>query len=159
MTEFVPFRYEVLLYAGEGETVSGEAICSGAFSEVTGLEATTTPVSLKEGGRNWGQVQLAGPTTFAPITLRRGVTDRNDLWTWFDLTHRRSRYDLRLSGEIRVLATDDASRILLRWKLRKVLPVKFKGPDLSATAGQVAVEEMQLVHEGLTLESPVKGGE
>jgi len=40
------------------------------------------------------------------------------------------------------------------WKLTGVLPTKFKGPDLNATASQVAIEELQLVHEGLELQRP-----
>jgi phage tail-like protein len=42
----------------------------------------------------------------------------------------------------------------MTWRLSNALPVKFKGPDLSATASQVAIEELHLVHEGLELERP-----
>ena len=41
---------------------------------------------------------------------------------------------------------------LLRWRITNALPTRFKGPDLSSTADQVAIEELQLVHEGLELE-------
>jgi phage tail-like protein len=45
--------------------------------------------------------------------------------------------------------------IIMKWKLTGVLPTRFKGPDLSSTADQVAIEELHLVHEGLELERPV----
>lgn len=157
MEAFVPFRFAVKLFSVD-ESELGEAqrrvLCAGAFSEVSGLEVTMTPKSIREGGRNWGEVHLAGPTSFAPIVLKRGVTSNEELWQWFDLTHRQQRYDLRYAGEIDVLAPDDDSRVLLRWQLEKVIPSKFRGASLNSTVNQVAVEELTLLHEGLTLVRP-----
>lgn len=151
-TEFIPFRFRVALHDGQ----SGALLCGGAFSEVSGLELSMTPRTLKEGGRNWGEVQLAGPTTFTPVVLKRGITAVGDLWQWFDVVARQANYALRLNGVIEVWhpAQTPTDRPLLRWHLSNVLPVKFKGPDLSATASQVAIEELHLVHEGLTLNEP-----
>lgn len=146
--EFIPFRFRVALYDGEG----GRLLCRGAFSEVSGLEATMAPKTLREGGRNWGEVQLAGPTSFAPVILKRGITEVADLWTWFDVSTRQSNHALRLSGTIDVYHPQDPDKPLLRWRITNALPTRFKGPDLSSTASQVAIEELQLVHEGLELE-------
>ncbi|GAB1460522.1 hypothetical protein MASR2M50_22960 [Thauera sp.] len=146
--EFIPFRFRVALYDGEG----GRLLCRGAFSEVSGLEATMAPKALREGGRNWGEVQLAGPTSFAPVVLKRGITEVADLWTWFDVSTRQSNHALRLSGTIDVYHPHDPDKPLLRWRITNALPTRFKGPDLSSTASQVAIEELQLVHEGLELE-------
>ncbi len=146
--EFIPFRFRVALYDGEG----GRLLCRGAFSEVSGLEATMAPKALREGGRNWGEVQLAGPTSFAPVILKRGITEVADLWNWFDVSTRQSNHALRLSGTIDVYHPQDPDKPLLRWRITNALPTRFKGPDLSSTASQVAIEELQLVHEGLELE-------
>ncbi|ACK54631.1 MAG TPA: phage tail protein [Thauera aminoaromatica] len=146
--EFIPFRFRVALYDGEG----GRLLCRGAFSEVSGLEATMAPKTLREGGRNWGEVQLAGPTSFAPVILKRGITEVADLWNWFDVSTRQSNHALRLSGTIDVYHPQDPDKPLLRWRITNALPTRFKGPDLSSTASQVAIEELQLVHEGLELE-------
>ena len=146
--EFIPFRFRVALYDGEG----GRLLCRGAFSEVSGLEATMAPKTLREGGRNWGEVQLAGPTSFAPVILKRGITEVADLWNWFDVSTRQSNHALRLSGTIDVYHPQDPDKQLLRWRITNALPTRFKGPDLSSTASQVAIEELQLVHEGLELE-------
>lgn len=167
INEFVPFRFKVSLY----HSASNELLCAGYFSEVTGFELSMDPKVIKEGGRNWGEHQRSGPTKFAPIILKRGVTNVNDLWNWFDVTTRQSYYGYRLSGEITVLGNPTASPIqanakgahagqtvtdnpVMVWKLTGVLPIKFKGPDLTATANQVAIEELQLVHEGLELQRP-----
>lgn len=147
--EFIPFRFRVTLF--DSSDVSKE-LCQGAFSEVTGLEASMTPKTLKEGGRNWGEVQLSGPTTFPPVILKRGITDIDHLWSWFETTTRSANYGLRFSGMIDVFLP--SGEPALRWNLINVLPTKFKGPDLSATAKEVAIEELHLVHEGLTLERP-----
>ena len=87
MAEFVPFRFEVSLFAEEGGNQQ-DPICRGAFSEVTGFEASMSVKTLKEGGRNWGEVQLAGATSFPAIVLKRGITDVLDLYKWFDATTR-----------------------------------------------------------------------
>lgn len=153
MAEFIAHRFQVNLFAAEGSAGAG-ILCAGAFSEVSGLEASMTPKTVKEGGRNWGEVQLAGPTNFSTIVLKRGITEIGDLWRWFDLVGNRANYNLRMSGEIRVLSNHQPDQVVLQYRLQNVLPIKFKGPDLSATASQVAVEELHLAHEGLTLERP-----
>lgn len=156
--EFIPFRFEVTLSA-EG----GPVLCAGAFSEVSGLEVTMEPKTIQEGGRNWGEVQRSGPTKFATVILKRGVTRVNDLWSWFDAVTRGGNYGYRMTGAIAVKGNPPVSLeaqpgdpvepvVVMTWRLANVLPVKFKGPDLSATANQVAVEELHLVHEGLTLD-------
>ena len=97
-------------------------------------------------------MQLAGPTTFAPVVLKRGITAIADLWNWFDATTRGANYALRYSAVIEVFRSQQTDTPALVWRLAQALPTRFKGPDLSATASQVAIEELHLVHEGLVLE-------
>lgn len=151
MAEFIAYRFQVNLFADTGMS---ELVCGGAFSEVSGLEASMSPVKIKEGGRNWGEVQLAGVTIFPAIVLKRGMTEVADLWKWFDFTTQQANYGYRLQGEVLVLAPDDASKVLQRWSLRNVMATKFKGPDLSSSASAVAIEELNLVHDGLSLTRP-----
>jgi phage tail-like protein len=156
---FVPFRFQVNLYDPTGKKL----LCAGRFSEVTGFEVTMEPKTIAEGGRNWGEHQRTGPTKFAPLVLKRGVTTVNDLWAWIDTTTRVGGYGHRLHGEIVVLGNPSAEpgqeiavNPIMVWKLTGVLPTKFKGPDLNSTASEVAIEEITLVHEGLELERPAK---
>lgn len=146
MAEFIPFRFHVALSLPDG------AVCNGAFSEVTGLEASMAPKTLKEGGRNWGEVQLAGPTTFPTVVLKRGVTDADGLWRLFDRNFRQGHYHQRLACSIQLLNPGDPGQAVMTWTLDNVLPIKFKGPELNATANQVAIEELHLNHEGFTIE-------
>lgn len=149
MPEFIAYRFQVSLYSEEGGL-----LCRGAFSEVSGLELSMSPKTYREGGRNWGEVQLAGPVSFQPVVLKRGITEIADLWNWFDATTRQANYGLRYSGTIEVYDPDHPERPALVWRLTNALPTKFKGPDLFATGNQVAVEELTLVHEGLELTRP-----
>jgi len=154
MPEFIPFRFLVNLYDESRQTM----LCSGLFSEVSGLEMTMEPKVITEGGRNWGEIQRAGVTKFSPVVLKRGVTDINDLWSWFDATTRGANYGYRLSGEIKVFGSEmeapNQPKTVMVWRLAGVLPTKFKGADLSSVANQIAIEEVHLVHESLMLERP-----
>lgn len=160
--EFIPYRFHVNLYTPD----SNELLCKAMFSEVSGLEVTMEPRAIQEGGNNWGEFQRAGLTKFSPIVLKRGVTDLNHLWAWFDTTARAANYGFRLSGEIKVLTNVTQSSTAIKrgtdtedamvWKLSQVLPTRFKGPDLSSMATQVAIEELTLVHESLELKQPVR---
>ena len=164
VSEFIPFRFRVSLYHSDSQ----ELLCAGNFSEVTGFEVTMEPKTIREGGHNWGEHQRSGLTRFAPMVLKRGVTTTNDLWGWFDAVNRQEFYGYRLSGEILVLGNPiagDRGQLIsetpvMTWKLSGVLPTKFKGPDLNASANQVAIEEVTLVHEGLELvrPAPASGG-
>jgi phage tail-like protein len=139
------------LDGGEGEGTA-QAICNGAFSECTGLEATMEAKVIKEGGRNYGAAQRAGSVTFATVVLKRGLTTTRDMWTWFDLVTNQHAFARRLAATINVY--DHSGRAVLAWRLSHAIPVKFKGADLNARGTEVGVEELHLVHEGLTMVAP-----
>ncbi len=146
---FVPFRFQVSLTGSNLPSGLGPGpLCGGSFSELLGLEATMSPRAIREGGRNFGQIQRPGPTAFGSLTLKRGITSQTDLWTWFDLVANRERFGRLLNGAIDIYSGPD---IAFTWNLVNVLPVKFKSPDLNATSTQVAIEELQLAFEQLSL--------
>lgn len=142
------FRFHVRFRRVAGEASGPEDICSGAFSECTGLEATMEPKVIKAGGMNYGAVQRAGPVTFATVVLKRGMTKTRDMTTWFQLVAGGS-YAYRLAAEIEM--QDTAGQKVLTWGLDNCLPVKFKAADLNAKGNDVGVEELHLAHEGLRL--------
>jgi phage tail-like protein len=123
-------------------------LCSGAFSDCTGLETTMEPKVIKEGGRNYGAVQRSGPVTFATVILKRGMTKTRDLYRWFELVGN-GAYAYRLAATITMF--DCSGKGVLSWKLEKALPVKFKAADLSAKNTEIGIEELHLAHEGLSL--------
>lgn len=143
----VDFKEQMLT----NETEGGEVVlCSAAFSECSGLEATMEPRTIKEGGRNWGAVQRVGAVNFGTVVLKRGLTRTADLWAWFSLVGQGASAQ-RLNVSITMF--DQDGRGIFSWTLKGAMPVKFRAPDLNARNHDVAIEELHLVHEGLARES------
>lgn len=126
-------------------------LCSGAFAECTGLEATMEPKLIKAGGLNYGSIQRPGRVSFATVVLKRGMTTTRDLWDWFQQVNLKGSYAYRLSVDITL--EDTAGKPVIRWNLARALPVKFKAADLNAKGSEIGVEELHLVHEGLSMGS------
>lgn len=151
------FRFRVdFLVSTENAGSRGTPVrlCSGSFSEVTGLEANMEPKAIKVGGQNYGPTQRAGRTSFATVILKRGVVAGPHLWQWFELVST-GAYAYRLDVEIHLLsatADPDGDGGTLTWKCRRALPTKFKAADLNAKASEVGIEELHFVHEGLSLD-------
>jgi phage tail-like protein len=143
------FRFQVD-FMSEGLT-SGTAYdsigVSAAFAECTGLEATMEPKAIKEGGMNYGVAQRAGPTSFATVILKRGISANADLFNIF-MAATTGLYAPRMQVTINVFDIDRSAGTA--WRLDRAMPVKYKFADLNARGGgEVGIEELHLVHEGL----------
>lgn len=151
LTPFTVFRFRVDFAEdpiASGGGTDAVTLCSGSFAEVSGLEATMEPKVIKEGGRNYGPIQRAGPVTFATVVLKRGMTSTRHLWRWFELVGG-GKYAYRLAALITLM--NAAGEPQLTWRLEKAMPIKFKAADLNARGNEVGIEELHLAHEGLTL--------
>jgi phage tail-like protein len=153
LAPFHVFNFQVDFYEKplNSDTTSTQNLylCGGAFSECTGLEATMEPKVIKEGGRNYGAAQRAGPVTFATVILKRGMTTNRDLWRWFELLNVEGKYAYRLTAVITM--SNGLREVVMGWKLTNAMPIKFKTADLNAKSTEVGIEELHLAHEGLTL--------
>ena len=139
---FTTFNFEVLI------EVKGVAtqICSASFSDCDGLEMTLEPKTIREGGRNFGPVHLAGGVSYGQLTLKRGMTTNTDLWTWFDKVS--TQTGLRAWATVVMKASDYSDQTI--FQLTGCLPVKLKAPALNAKEGLVAIEEMQIAYESMS---------
>jgi phage tail-like protein len=81
------------------------------------------------------------------VTLRRGLTASRDLWEWWQ-TVRDGALQRR---DVRITLLDDAGNEVLRWVLRDAWIAKIEASDLDAQANEVAIESVELAHEGLEL--------
>lgn len=110
------------------------------------------PKAIKVGGANYGAAQRPGPVTFATVVLKRGMTTTRDLWMWFARVNQEGRYALRFRVLIKVAGHGgNLNRPAWTVRLDRALPVKFKAADLNARGQEVGIEELHLVHEGLTI--------
>lgn len=150
------FRFDVSFVerplAGSGG--GSVELCRGAFSEVTGLEASIEPFSVKEGGKNYGVHQRMGRVGFATVVLKRGMSATKDLWQWFSGVAQGS-YTHRM--DVTVTLNDVDGTAVRAWKIERAMPVRFKAADLSASNNEIGIEELHLAHEGLVEVSPGGG--
>lgn len=126
-----------------------DKVCQAAFSECDGLEMTMESKTIREGGRNSGPIHMHGPVSYGQLTLKRGMTANVDLWRWFERVNRVGEGGLRGTAEVVMRAGDLKEQ--LRFRLERCLPVKLKAGGLNAKDGQIAIEEMQVAYESLTL--------
>ncbi len=126
-------------------------VVDAAFSECDGLEMTMDVKTIREGGNNGRQIRLTGPLTFGQVTMKRGMTSNLELWDWFNLML--SDQSLRADAEVVIFAADGETE-RARFQLSRCVPVKLKSPPLSAKDGAVAIEELQIAYEKLTLKKP-----
>jgi phage tail-like protein len=136
--------------------VSGALISAAAnyqaagFSECSGLEATVEVLEYKEGGVNDYTHKLPTRASFGNITLKHGVIPiDDDLWSWhngFVLGSGTRRDGL-------IILMDESRTPAVVWKFARGIPTKWVGPALNATQSAVAIESLEIAHEGLFLES------
>jgi phage tail-like protein len=133
-------------FKGFNFLVEIDGIARAAFSEVSGLESETAVIEYRAGNEKVNTVRkLPGLTRFGNIVLRRGVTQDADLWNW-----RKSIVD----GEIdrrngSIILLDDKRTEVVRWHFSDGWICKWEGPNLNARANEVAIESIEIAHEGL----------
>jgi phage tail-like protein len=121
------------------------ASAAGGFAECSGLELSIQPEEYKEGGNNGGVLKFASRVTWTNLALKRGITTSTDLWDWhFEFIEGHGR---RRDGVIILL--DAARNPAQAWYFRRGLPVKYSGPSLNATQNNVAIEAIEIAHEGI----------
>lgn len=133
-------------YAAFNFRVEIDGVALAAFSEVSGLESETEVIEYRTGTESNAVRKLPGLTKHANIVLRRGVTQDAELWHW-RMTVEDGQVDRR-NGSI-VLLDDDRSEVL-RWNFLEGWISKWVGPTLNATGNEVAIETIEIAHEGLT---------
>lgn len=136
-------------YAGFNFLVEIENVTVAGFHEVSGLTTETDAIDYRNGDEENIVRKLPGLKKVMPIALKRGYTDSIELWEW-----RKKVLDgvtERQSGSIVLL--DEARQPVLRWNFREGWPSKWEGPSLNAKNNEVAIEALEIQHEGLVLDA------
>jgi len=127
-----------------------DGLTVGAFSECSGLSSDGDAIDYREGTDIPLTVRkLPGLRKYANISLKRGYTPNTELWTWYrnivnGLADRRN-------GS--VILMDEERRDVLRWNFENGWINKIEAPSFKASGNEVAIESVEIVHEGLTLAS------
>lgn len=138
-----PLRVDPLL--GYRFLVEIEGLIAGGFAEVSGLGIEMEVESYREGGRNDMVHALPVAASYGRIVLQRGIADSDVLWRWQSDV----RNGKQTRRSVRIVLQDSLGALSRDWRCVEALPVKWTGPDLKAGEAQVAVERVELAHNGL----------
>ncbi len=122
----------------------------GSFSEVSGIQAEADPIEYREGTDPDSVVhRLPGLRKFSNIVLKRGIIGDLTLWNWMQNT---------LQGTVQrasmaIMLLDENQNEVMRWNFIRAWPCKWTGPALNAKSNEVAIETLEICHEGLEIET------
>ncbi|MCT4593108.1 MAG: phage tail protein [Anaeromicrobium sp.] len=128
------FRYKVSVGGAEA-----------GFSEVTGFEISIDTIEYREGDDPTTPYKLPGLSKYSNITLKHGVTDDMELYNWIkDCVEGKVERKV-----VTIIALGEDGSPLATWEIVEAWPVKYTAPDFNSTGSEVAIESMELAHEGL----------
>jgi phage tail-like protein len=130
---YLSFNFEVI------------GIVVGSFSEVSGLAAEIDVEEYREGGLNYYVHRLPKVTKYGNLILKKGLTSSTFLYDWYrDVVmgkiNRRS---------VTVSLNDSEGPQVKVWTFQNSFPIKWNASDLKADGNTIAVESVELVHQGL----------
>jgi len=121
------------------------------FQEVSGLDVEAQPIEYRRGtSPNFSTIKMPGIRKSGNVTLKRGVFRQdNDFLAWFETIKRNTAK--RSTITIRLL--DESGNTTMTWTLASAWPQKISSTDLKASGNEVAIESIEIAHEGLTIEN------
>lgn len=121
------------------------------FSEVTGLTQEIQPIEYRDGSfPEYSSIKMPGLRKFSNITLKRGIIKSdNDFFKWLSTVKLNTveRRNLVIS-----LLNEEHNPVMV-WKIQNAFPVKVEGPQLKASGNEIAIESIEIAHEGLEVQN------
>lgn len=119
---------------------------AGGFSEVTGFDASIDVIEYREGDMTQTPLKIPGLKKYGNITLKQGLVDSMVLYEWMTAG---------LEGDVErktltITLLDIAGGPAASWQIINAWPVKYTAPDFNATSSEVAIESLEIAHEGMT---------
>jgi phage tail-like protein len=121
-------------------------VTAGGFSEVSGLDGEVQPIDYRNGDEDFVPHKLPGLKKFPNIVLKRGIIGNMDLFNWLN-TALTGAVDRR---EGAIILRDEQRNEVMRWSFIQGWATKLAGPSLKGDSNAVAVESLDIAHEGLT---------
>ena len=120
----------------------------GSFAEVSGLDVEVAAIEYRTGSEDITVRKLPGLKKFSNIVLKRGVIGDTTLWAWIKTVLEGNVQ--RADGTITLL--DESRQPVMTWRFRRAWPCKWSGPALNAKNNEVALETLEICHEGFEVE-------
>jgi phage tail-like protein len=120
-----------------------------SFQEVTGLDIQSEEIKYRQGDSPvFSPIKMPGLKKYSNITMKKGIfKGDNKFWDWLN--------QIKMNTIKRVPVTisllDESGAPTMVWTLANAWPTKITGTDLKAEGNEVAVESIEIVHEGLTI--------
>jgi len=120
------------------------------FSEVSGLNVETQVIEYRDGIMpEYSKVKMPGMQKFGSLTLKRGMFQSdNEFYDWWN-TVKQTKIERR---DITISLLNEEHEPVMTWKIKNAWPTKVQSTDLKADGNDVAIETLELAHEGLTME-------
>ena len=122
-----------------------------SFQEVSGLDVESQPIEYRHGDSpEFSVTKMPGIKKFGNVTMKKGVyKSDNKFWDWFN--------QIKMNTIKRVPVTisllDEAGAPTMVWTLANAWPTKVTGTDLKADGNEVAIETIEIAHEGITIDN------
>ncbi|MGN7784011.1 phage tail protein [Niabella sp. 22666] len=122
------------------------------FTEISGLDVSLDVIEYRDGASpEYSKIKMPGMTKFSNITLKRGTfLNDNEFYAWFN-TVQMTKIERR---DITISLLNESHEPVMVWKVKNAFPVKVQSTDLKADGNEVAIETLELAHEGLKIDLP-----
>ncbi|MEM7085770.1 MAG: phage tail protein [Bacteroidota bacterium] len=120
-----------------------------SFQEVSGLDTETQPIEYRHGDNKlFSTIKMPGISKSGNVTLKKGIfVNDNNFWKWYDAI----KMNLIKRETVVIELLDETGGTTMSWTLSNAWPTKITGTDMKSDANEVAVETIELAHEGLTI--------
>jgi phage tail-like protein len=124
-----------------------DGISQAGFREVTIPDSSQDPIEYREGNEPITVRKLPGLLKYGNVSLKWGITDSMDVYNWRKQVEDGKIKDARKNVAIVIL--DDEGNPATRWEFTQAWPTKYDAPDLNATGNEIAIETLEIAHEGM----------
>lgn len=120
-----------------------------SFQEVSGLDTETQPIEYRHGDSpQFSTIKMPGIAKSGNVTLKKGIfVNDNNFWKWYDAI----KMNTIKRETVTIQLLDEEAKPTMTWTLSNAWPTKITGTDMKSDANEVAVETIELAHEGLTI--------
>jgi phage tail-like protein len=138
------YNFEIVI---TGISDDGTAV-KGSFAEVTGIDASVAHIEYRNGSEDITPRKIPGLKTFSNIVLKRGIIGDLALWDW--ILAAMNGAVVRTEGSIVLL--DEQRKEVMRWNFKRGWPCKWTGPGMNAKNNEIAMETLEICHEGIDID-------
>lgn len=121
-------------------------IQQAGFSEVSGFDASLSVIEYREGTEVITPRKLPGLAKYGNITLKWGVTDSLDMYNWMA----ESIQGKMTRKTVTIIAINEEGQDVATWQVIEAWPSKYSAPGFNGSGNEVAIENLELAHEGMT---------